>query len=173
MPQTNHRRGPFELDFSATQPAPAVNGAGTSPASVTPPAGTETVSSGRRSLAFSGLPHGRYFWHKWAHSDFVPPIYSFLDDEEWFLLQTWFKETEMLRIIGESTVPFMSWLQALVMGNRLRRIVQLGTYSGYSSLLMGFMLRRMGIKGGLLSSDIDQMTTDFANKYVRFAGLEE
>lgn len=126
-----------------------------------------------RPRGFLRRSHRRFFWYKLPHSDFSPPIYSFLDDQEWSLLEAWFEETEQRSFIGEATIPFMSLLQALIMGNRLSRIVQLGTYSGYSSLLLGFMLRKMGIRSGFLSADVDETTTRFAQDYVRRARLED
>jgi tetratricopeptide (TPR) repeat protein/predicted O-methyltransferase YrrM len=153
----------------------ALNGA--NPQAQSPNMSTEQrpslTGTEHRSLRFSQETHDRFYWHKHPNSDFVPPIYSFLEDEEWLLLDLWYRDTEMQRFIGECCVPFMSLLQGLVMGNRLRRIVQLGTYSGYSSLLLGFMFRRMGIKSGLFSADVDKATTDFAEKYVRLARLQD
>lgn len=126
-----------------------------------------------RSLRFATDPHPRFHWHKHPHSDFVPPIYSFLDPTEWKLLENWFDETKRQNLIGESQVPFMSMLQGLVMGNRISRIVQLGTYSGYAALLLGFMLRRMGMKHALLSADIDPHSLGFTEAFVKRAGLDD
>jgi predicted O-methyltransferase YrrM len=176
------QRGPLKSERAAvpanTGPTPAEHVGVKTPSVASPLPTSDAIPASpppqrRRSSEFSRLPHGRFWWHKWPNADFVPPIYSFLEDEEWSLLEMWFKETETFLFIGESGIPFMSTLQGLIMGNRLRRTVQLGTYSGYSSLLIGFMLRRMRIKAGLFSSDIDQTTTDFANKYVRLAGLDD
>ena len=107
------------------------------------------------------------------HSDFVPPIYQFLAENEWSLLERWFEETGRNNTVGELSIPFMSLVQGLVMGNRLKRIVQIGTHCGYSALLIGFMLRRMGIKSGLASIDLNERTTAFAAKYLKEAGLDE
>lgn len=133
---------------------------------------SNTAESLERSLVLSVRPHRRYWWYRMAHSDFVPPVYSFLKDDEWALIEAWFGDTEEQQFIGESPIPFMSMLQALIMGNRIGRLVQLGTYAGYSSLLMGFMLRHMGMECGLFSADVDQVTTEFARKYVGMAGLD-
>jgi predicted O-methyltransferase YrrM len=87
--------------------------------------------------------------------DFVPPIYSDLSDNEWQVVRDWYEETDRSGVIGECAVPLISLLHGLVFGNRVARIVQLGTCSGYSSLLLGFMLRRMDARGGLFTIDIN------------------
>jgi predicted O-methyltransferase YrrM len=87
--------------------------------------------------------------------DFVPPIYSDLAKEEWEIVWQWYEETDRSGEIGECAVPLVSLLQGLILGNRVSRMVQLGTCSGYSAILLGFMLRRMGAERGLFSLDIN------------------
>jgi len=97
-----------------------------------------------RSLAFSSSAEPRFWWHRLAGSNYVPPIYSDLTQEEWQIIRDWFAETSRGReLTGECAVPIMSLLQGFVLGSGVRRIVQLGTHSGYSTLLLGFFLRRM------------------------------
>lgn len=108
-----------------------------------------------RSRRWTRDPAARFWWHRLPGMDFVPPIYSDLDDDEWTIVRTWYEETNRSGAIGECAVPLMSLLQGLVMGNGLTRIVQLGTCSGYSSLLLGFMLRRMDAERGLFTLDFD------------------
>jgi predicted O-methyltransferase YrrM len=67
----------------------------------------------------------------------------------------------------------MSVLLGLVMGSGIRRIVQLGHYAGFSTLLFGFMLRHMGAPHGLISYDIDPGITDYTADFVKRAGLED
>ena len=95
--------------------------------------------------------------------DYVPSIYSELAPDEWDLVSAWFEETDRSGQIGECVVPLMSFLHGLIMGNRAERIVQLGTCSGYSMLMIGFMLRRMDARNGLftidcVTSEIRQLT---------------
>jgi predicted O-methyltransferase YrrM len=113
----------------------------------------------------------RYWWHRLPGMDFVPPIYSDLSAEEWEIVRAWYDETDTSNAIGECAVPLMSLLQGLVMGNRVTRIVQLGTCSGYSSLLLGFMLRRMGAESGLFTLDINPELCALARRWIERAGL--
>ena len=103
--------------------------------------------------------------------DFVPPIYSDLTEAEWEIMRAWYEETDRSGLIGECAVPFSSLLHGLVMGNRIARIVQLGTCSGYSSLLLGFMLRRMNAPGGLFTLDIDPNLCALTRHWLERAGL--
>jgi predicted O-methyltransferase YrrM len=103
--------------------------------------------------------------------NFVPPIYADLAEEEWGILRKWYEETDKNGLIGECAVPFISLLHGLVMGNRAARIVQLGTCSGYSALLLGFMLRRMNVREGLFSVDIDPQMCAMARQWIERAGL--
>ena len=102
-----------------------------------------------------------------------PRFYSFLSDDEWAVMEAWFAETDELQVFGESNVPLLSFVQGLVMGNGIRRIVQLGHYYGYSTLLIGFMLRRMNAKPGIVSIDISDEVTRFTKKWIGRAGLDQ
>ncbi|MFL6527170.1 MAG: O-methyltransferase [Chthoniobacterales bacterium] len=115
----------------------------------------------------------RYWWHRLPGMDFTPPIYSDLSDEEWNIVRDWYADTDRNHHIGECAVPLMSLLQGLVVGNGARRIVQLGTCSGYSTLLLGFMLRRMDAKHGLFTLDIGGELTDYTREWLTRAGLNE
>jgi hypothetical protein len=102
-----------------------------------------------RSLALSASEEPRFWWHRLPRSNYVPPIYANLTDQEWQLLQDWFEETTRQNLIGECVVPIMSVLHGLIMGSEIQRIVQLGTHAGYSALLLGFSLRQMHAQNGL------------------------
>jgi len=103
--------------------------------------------------------------------DFVPPIYSDLTEAEWGLVRQWYDETDRAGLIGECAVPLISLLHGLVMGNRIARIAQLGTCSGYSSLLLGFMLRRMNAPNGLFTLEIDPQLCARTQSWLARAGL--
>ncbi|MGI8432053.1 MAG: class I SAM-dependent methyltransferase, partial [Chthoniobacterales bacterium] len=105
--------------------------------------------------------------------DYVPPIYSDLAAEEWEIIRAWYDETDRSGIIGECAVPLVSLLQGLVLGNRITRIVPLGTCSGYSSLLLGFMLRRMQATRGLFTLDINPELCALTERWLARAGLGE
>ena len=126
-----------------------------------------------RSLKYRQAPGGRYWWYGLDATGYVPAIYSNLSDDEWAVMEAWFAETDELQVFGESNVPLLSFVQGLVMGNGIRRIVQLGHYYGYSTLLIGFMLRRMNAKPGIISIDISDEVTSFTKKWIGRAGLDQ
>jgi len=129
------------------------------------------TDASRRSLAFSTSTEPRLWWHRLPRSNYVPPIYASLADQEWQLLQDWFEETTRQNLIGECVVPIMSVLHGLVMGSGIQRIVQLGTHAGYSALLLGFSLRQMHAQHGLFSFEIDESLCRFARAWLERAGL--
>jgi predicted O-methyltransferase YrrM len=130
------------------------------------------TDASRRSLAFSTSTEPRLWWHRLPRSNYVPPIYAGLTDEEWQLLQDWFEETTRQNLIGECVVPIMSVLHGLIMGSGIQRIVQLGTHAGYSALLLGFSLRRMDAQQGLFCFEIDGPLCRFARTWFERAGLD-
>lgn len=105
--------------------------------------------------------------------EYVPAIYSDLMEEEWAIIRDWYAETDAAEQIGEVAVPLMSLLHGFVLGNRAARIVQLGTHAGYSTLLLGFMLRRMNARRGLCTLDLDERFCAIARGWVARAGLQE
>ena len=127
--------------------------------------------SATRSRRWENNPADRYWWHRLPGMNFVPPIYAGLAEEEWDVLRKWYEETDKSGLIGECAVPLISLLHGLVMGNRAARIVQLGTCSGYSVLLLGFMLRRMNVGKGLFSVDIDAQMCATSREWIKRAGL--
>ncbi|MBI2565691.1 MAG: class I SAM-dependent methyltransferase [Candidatus Schekmanbacteria bacterium] len=126
-----------------------------------------------RSRQFEASAHRRFWWHQRGHAHYVPPVYGTLTNDEWAVLEEWFKETERLELVGEMQIPFVSVLQALVLGSGMTRIVQLGHYSGYSSLLLGFYLRRIGHPARLVSIDIAGDMTEFSRTWIARAGLDD
>jgi predicted O-methyltransferase YrrM len=124
-----------------------------------------------RSRRFAEDPHPRYWWHRLHGTDYVPPIYQVLSDEEWQIMEGWYAATLERDSIGEINVPAMSLIQGFICGSGLSRIVQLGHYYGYSALLIGFWLRFMDQGGTLVSIDIDPVATGFANEWAQQAGL--
>lgn len=125
-----------------------------------------------RSRRWTTDPRPRYWWHRLAGMDYVPPIYSDLTDEEWGIIRDWFEETDQSGQIGECVVPLMSFLHGLIMGNRGDRIVQLGTCSGYSTLLIGLMLCRMEARHGLFTLDRDPEMCATSQRWLNRAGLD-
>ena len=126
-----------------------------------------------RSRRWTDNPRPRYWWHRLPGMDFIPPIYSDLSEEEWHVIRDWYEATDQNGAIGECAVPLISLLQGLVLGNRIVRIVQLGTCSGYSALLLGFMLRRMKTSHGLFSLDIDPAMCALSRDWIKRAQLQD
>jgi predicted O-methyltransferase YrrM len=126
-----------------------------------------------RSRAWEDNPHPRYWWHRLPGHDYLPPVYSDLDEAEWTVLEEWYAETDRSGPIGECAVPLISFLHGLVMGNRVLRIVQLGTCAGYSALLLGWMLRRMDARHGLFSLDLDPAMCELARRWIARAELQD
>lgn len=88
-------------------------------------------------------------------------------------MDAWFAETGHRGAIAEINVPAMSLIHGLVGGSAIRRSVQLGHYFGYSALLLGFLLRAMDARPGLVTIDVDPAATDFTGRWVRRAGLQD
>lgn len=125
-----------------------------------------------RARDWSEKSEPRYWWHRLPGMDFTPAIYSDLADEEWQIIRDWYRETDRSGDIGECAVPLMSLLQGFVLGNGVRRIVQLGTCSGYSALLLGFILRRMGAEHGLCTLDIGTDLCALSRRWISRARLD-
>lgn len=132
----------------------------------------EEPEPARRSLAFTNASEPRFWWHRLPGSDFVPPIYATLTDDEWRVLEAWYAATSREKLIGECAVPLISLLQGIVMGSIVRRIVQLGTYAGYSALLLGFCLRKMNAPRALFALDIEESLCRYARSWIERAELE-
>lgn len=126
-----------------------------------------------RSRRWTTDPEPRFWWHRLAGNDYVPPIYASLTDEEWQLMADWYDDTTCENLIGECAVPVMSLLQGFVLGSNVRRIVQLGTHSGYSALLLGFFLRRSKAYRGLISFEIGEPLCAYTRTWLERARLSE
>lgn len=133
----------------------------------------QSRNKSERSRRWTGKEEARYWWHRLPGTDYVPPIYSDLAEEEWEVMRDWYAETDASGRIGECAVPLISLLHGLIMGSRVDRIVQLGTCSGYSSLLIGFMLRRMHARCGLFTLDYDPAIVAITHHWLGRAGLED
>ena len=131
------------------------------------------VNPSKRSLAYSKRSENRFWWHRLPGASYVPPLYSSLTKWEWSIIESWYKDTNNKKLIGESTVPIMSVMQGFIMGNCISNVVQLGHYSGYSTLLIGFMLRKMGKKNSFFTVDIDPFVSKYTQKWVDRAGLND
>src|SRR5712691_7984504 len=93
-----------------------------------------------RSIPFKHRPQGRYWW--FHNHDYVPAVYSLLTDEEWDVMDQWYTETDARQSAGEANIPPLNLLTGLIEGSGIPNIVQLGHYEGFSTLLLGFTMRR-------------------------------
>lgn len=128
-----------------------------------------------RSLMFRNKEHGRYWWFKTTNAKYVPPVFEFLTDAEWQIISSWYDESErrFATGTGECNVSAMCMLMGIIMGNNISRLVQCGHHIGFSTLLLGFMLRRMGHPNGLISFDINREVTDYTDGWIKIAGLQD
>lgn len=128
-----------------------------------------------RSLKFNTRKNGRYWWFSATQPNYVPPVFDFLSESEWEIMDAWYVETEKRYPMGtgECNIPAMSLLMGFIMGNNMSRIVQCGHFIGFSTLLIGFMARRMRHKNALFSIDIDPSVTEFSQHWINTAGLQD
>jgi hypothetical protein len=115
----------------------------------------------------------RMWWFKTPGHAYLPLPYSILSDSEWEVMREWFLDTERIGGAGEINIPFMSMVIGLCYGNCIDRIVQLGHYRGYSTLLLGFILRYMGRPRSLVTIDIDQGCCEYTSSFVEKADLSD
>jgi predicted O-methyltransferase YrrM len=127
----------------------------------------------QRRAFFAAREGNRYWWHRRTGDSYVPEVYAVLDDEEFGHLASWYEETDRKSLVGECAVPAIAWLTSFVSANNVSRIVQLGSYAGYSALLLGWALRRMGKKHGLVAVDIDAPSLEFTQGWVQRAGVAD
>jgi len=114
----------------------------------------------------------RFWWWHIENATHDPYFYYFLTDEEKEIMAEWYIDTSEKQFIGESAPPMMSFLYGFIGGNYVRRIVQLGHYAGYSTLLIGFLLKRLNY-GKLFSIDIDKDITEYTQKWIDKAKLND
>ncbi|HEX9510829.1 MAG TPA: class I SAM-dependent methyltransferase [Puia sp.] len=126
-----------------------------------------------RSLKFKGISSNRYWWFNNIETNYIPPIFDFLTDEEWQIIDDWYKESDSRSSAAEANVPALSILQGLILGSNIKNIVQLGHYEGFSTLLFGFMQRRMGFKNSIFTIDIDNTVSERTQSWVNRAGLQD
>ena len=116
------------------------------------------------------IDQNRFWWFQNNH--YLPPIYADLRDDEFQLLVDWFEDTEN-RGAGECSVPMISFLVSFVGANNIGKMVQCGTSLGYSTLLLGWMFKKIGRKHALFTVDIHDSRTQYAMDWIAKAGLEE
>ncbi len=73
--------------------------------------------------------------------------------------------------VGASNAGIMSLLYTLIIASRLRNILQLGTFVGFSTLVMGDAARK--VNGRLITLDTDDQVMQIARGYISRAGLDD
>jgi len=127
-----------------------------------------------KEMNYSERTHNRYWWYRLKDCSYMPPIFAGLSNEEWELMDNWFSTTEeQFESPGEMNIPPISLIEGLIGGSGISAIVQCGHYVGYSTLLLGFLLRRMGKKNALFSIDIDRQATNFTQGWLDKAELQQ
>jgi predicted O-methyltransferase YrrM/2-polyprenyl-3-methyl-5-hydroxy-6-metoxy-1,4-benzoquinol methylase len=127
-----------------------------------------------RSENFNIRTHNRYWWYKTEGCTYVPNVFASLDENEWDLINEWFNDTEKnFPSTGELSIPGISLLNGIISGNGISSIVQCGHYIGFSTLLLGFLLRKMRKYNSLFSVDIDPVVTDYTSQWINRAGLKD
>ena len=124
-----------------------------------------------RSEKFEQKKHARYWWFHQIQTSYVPPIFSFLSDKEWRIMEEWYGETDELNWTSECNVTMISFLQGIIMGSSIRNIVQLGTHAGFSTLLLGFMMKKMSFANSFVTIDNDPALCSVAQHWVNKSEL--
>jgi predicted O-methyltransferase YrrM len=126
-----------------------------------------------RSLDFKSKTANRYWWFNNIKQNYIPLLFSTLSDMEWNLIEEWFRETDSKSTAAEASIPALSLLQGFVLGSNLSNIVQLGHFEGFSTLLLGFMMRQMKLKKSIFTVDIDPVASEKTQYWINRANLQE
>lgn len=109
-------------------------------------------------------------WYR-NHS-YDPPFLLMMEDADQDTLVAWHERTfAEWPNAGSSGVEMMAMLTSLIMSNGIDRIVQCGHYVGFSTLIMGFIGRKMGSRNFLYSVDLDPVPSEYTRGWVERAGL--
>jgi predicted O-methyltransferase YrrM len=117
-------------------------------------------------------PNGdrRYWWFKRNKS--LPVFFHYYTSQQKQVLCEWYDETDTSGS-GECNYPLIGLFIGLIGSNPSSRMkmVQLGHYNGFSSLLLGFVFQNFNISNSFISFDISSNITAQANKWTERAGL--
>lgn len=127
---------------------------------------TQPTRTPPHTVSAHATDHIRFWWHASGERGYEPDLYRVLDDGQRALLIEWYEDTLDRKLVGEMAVPMASALLGLVNGSGVRRIVQLGHFAGYSCLLLGWALERMGVSNGLFSIDLNGKMTDYTRGWL-------
>lgn len=104
--------------------------------------------------------------------DYDPPFLKIMDAADHETLIRWSRRTEAeWPNAGASGVEMMTMLTSLIIAAGISRIVQCGHYVGFSTLIIGFIARKMGLRNFLYSVDIDPVPSAYTQDWVDDADL--
>jgi predicted O-methyltransferase YrrM len=112
-----------------------------------------------------------WWWRMYGGAKHDPILYYLLDKKEISILNNWYDDTDKKHLVGECAPPMMGFLFGFIANNYIKRIVQLGHYSGFSTLNLGFLLSHLG-EGRLATIDIDERMSNYTEKWVDKAKLK-
>ena len=102
-----------------------------------------------------------------------PFFYGLLNQKQKIILEDWISETTANNMIGECGIPAMGILLGLILANDIRRVVQCGHYAGFSLLILSMLMKNAYNNSCIVSIDIDQVVTRFAQSYIDRAQLND
>jgi predicted O-methyltransferase YrrM len=113
-----------------------------------------------------------YTWFR--NHDYDPPFLHVMDESDHEVLVAWHNRTAAeWPNSGSSGVEMMSMLSGLIMSSGLTRIVQCGHYVGFSTLVLGFICRKMKSKRFLYTVDLDPEPSAYTQEWVDAASLSD
>jgi len=118
----------------------------------------------------AGESHPRFWWNQ-NNPEMLPYVYRAMEPDQLKLIGEWFDDTASRNLTGETSIPAISIITALISSASISRIVQLGHFAGYSTLMVGYCFVNSRSPGRLVSIDIDPEVTDYTRKWVERAGL--
>jgi predicted O-methyltransferase YrrM len=126
-----------------------------------------------RSLPFKERLQGRYLWFQSRKRDYVPAVFALLTDSEWQIMEEWYSATDIAGNAGEAGIPAISFMNGIIEGSSVPNIVQLGHYQGFSTLLLGFAMRRMGFARSIFTIDINEYFSNYIKYWIDKASLAD
>lgn len=127
-----------------------------------------------RSELFQNRASSRYWWYRLRETQYIPPVFQCLSDDEWSIVNDWFYDSEgkFESSLGMS-VSTMSLASGLIGGNGINRIVLCGHGLGLSCLILGFLMRAMGKQRSIFGVDCDVSSSSYTTDRLNRAGLRD
>ena len=111
-------------------------------------------------------------WYR--NHNYDPTFLLVMDEADHDTLVAWQEQTSRdWPNAGASGVEMMTMLTSFIMSSGLDRVVQCGHYVGFSTLVMGFIGRKMGSKKFLYTVDLDPVPSEYTRTWVERAGLAD